>query len=532
MNSKRLFVLMLVVSSLILNGCSCKTLTSWKGGNYDEECLDHWAFRPKEPAKEPVVAQRNPCAGPSMVKSARSYPSGGMEGNAIRLEKMVPEKIRANEAFEYRIKVTNLIDEPLSNVVVTDQIPQNLKIEKSNPQMQKSSGGKIQWAVGTLEAGASKMITASAIASGIGSIASCADVFYDSPTCAKMEIVEPKLVVEKVAPSESLSCDRIPLHYVVTNTGTGYACNIALKDELGQGLKTADGKRMVAFSLDSLGPGESKKFTQTVDATSPGIYSSKATVVSQGSGTAQSNMATTRVTKPVLTINKSCPSEKYIGRNMTFDISVANEGNANANDTIVEATIPEHANFESATSGGVFTHSSPGKVTWNLGTLKPNASRDISVTVSTNLEGTVKSTTTARAYCTKTATATCETMLSGISAVLMEVVDLSDPVEIGRETSYIISVTNQGSSADSNVRIQCHLEDNMTYVTSSGPTVASVIGNKISFAALPSLAPKAKAIWRVTVKAIKPGDVRFKATMNTDQLGRSVEETEATKLYE
>lgn len=72
----------------------------------------------------------------------------------------------------------------------------------------------------------------------------------------------------------------------------------------------------------------------------------------------------------------------------------------------------------------------------------------------------------------------------------------------------------------------------MTYITSSGPTKAVVTGDKISFAALPSLAPKAKAIWRVTVKARTPGDVRFKTTMNTDQLGRPVEETEATKLYE
>ena len=35
----------------------------------------------------------------------------------------------------------------------------------------------------------------------------------------------------------------------------------------------------------------------------------------------------------------------------------------------------------------------------------------------------------------------------------------------------------------------------------------------------------------VVVKAIKPGDVRFRVTMNSDQLTRDVEETEATKFY-
>ena len=52
------------------------------------------------------------------------------------------------------------------------------------------------------------------------------------------------------------------------------------------------------------------------------------------------------------------------------------------------------------------------------------------------------------------------------------------------------------------------------------------------FAPLAKPAPKAKAEWRVVVKAVKAGDVRFKVTMNTDQLTRPVEETESTNLYE
>ena len=58
------------------------------------------------------------------------------------------------------------------------------------------------------------------------------------------------------------------------------------------------------------------------------------------------------------------------------------------------------------------------------------------------------------------------------------------------------------------------------------------MGNTVTFQPLPSLAPKAKATWRVTVKALKAGDVRFTAVMNTDQLTRPVQETEATHLYE
>jgi len=71
----------------------------------------------------------------------------------------------------------------------------------------------------------------------------------------------------------------------------------------------------------------------------------------------------------------------------------------------------------------------------------------------------------------------------------------------------------------------------MKYVSSSGPTTASVTGNNVDFAPLLSLAPKAQAQWRVNIEAFSAGDVRFKVIMNSDQLGRPVEETEATTFY-
>ena len=53
----------------------------------------------------------------------------------------------------------------------------------------------------------------------------------------------------------------------------------------------------------------------------------------------------------------------------------------------------------------------------------------------------------------------------------------------------------------------------------------------MTFAPLRTLAPKAKATWRVVVKAVEQDDTRFKVSMNTDEFERPVEETEATNLY-
>jgi len=98
--------------------------------------------------------------------------------------------------------------------------------------------------------------------------------------------------------------------------------------------------------------------------------------------------------------------------------------------------------------------------------------------------------------------------------------------------TYVITVTNQGSAHSTNIRIACVLEDNVRYVSSAGTSPGQIKGNTVRFAPLGILPPKAKATWRVVGTAVEPGDVRCKVTMNTDQLTRPVEETEATYLYE
>ncbi|MHC4469223.1 MAG: hypothetical protein ACYSUZ_07715, partial [Planctomycetota bacterium] len=119
-----------------------------------------------------------------------------------------------------------------------------------------------------------------------------------------------------------------------------------------------------------------------------------------------------------------------------------------------------------------------------------------------------------------------------ISAILLEVIDLSDPIEVGKDVTYVITATNQGSAPATNILIKALLEKSLEYVGNSGTTGGAVSGDTVSFDPLPALAPKDTATWKIVVKAVKEGDVRFGVTMNSDQLTRDVQETEATKFYE
>jgi uncharacterized repeat protein (TIGR01451 family) len=121
--------------------------------------------------------------------------------------------------------------------------------------------------------------------------------------------------------------------------------------------------------------------------------------------------------------------------------------------------------------------------------------------------------------------------VQGIPAILLECVDLVDPVEVGGQTTYVISATNQGSATGTNVKIVVDLDPGQEYVSSQGVTVASVNGRHIEFAPLPALAAKTKAEWRVVVKATAPADARLKIGMTSDQFTKPIEETESTNQY-
>src|SRR5205085_12665172 len=103
----------------------------------------------------------------------------------------------------------------------------------------------------------------------------------------------------------------------------------------------------------------------------------------------------------------------------------------------------------------------------------------------------------------------CETRVVGVPAVLIEVVDLDDPIDVGLPETYEIFVLNQGSAVLTNVKFVCALEDSQEFVSGSGASNVTAEGRTVTLTALPELKPKEKAVWRVVVKVLKAADARF-----------------------
>jgi len=539
---KQILLALLLATMLSVTGCySCHSWLGLQGKDavnpsakymWDKDCYAKKAEIPLPEKCEPpkkVAPKPRPAPKPVAVAlnaASRIYPCEGC--GVVKLEKMLPSSIQTGAEFDYKIRVTNLTDLPLADVVVTDTMISNFTYKSATPQP-SVQGNKLIWVFPKMDARQSIEIVGVGIATASGIVQNCVDVTYRMPLCVQAVSVEPRIALTKTGPAEVSICDPITYTFKVENTGTGPANNVRIIDNLPAGLVTKQGTSNIDIPVGTLLAGTARAMSVTVEAQKPGVYSNQASAVADGGLKAASQTVKTKVMQPVLKITKTGPSMQYLEREITYDISVTNTGNYPAVNTIIEDTLPGGAKFVRASKGGVLSR---GKVIWKVAKLNPGATAKTSVTVMSSKIGTITNKAAAKAICAEAVTATAKTKVKGVPAILLEVIDITDPIRIGENVTYKITVTNQGTATGTNITVAAILEPEMQYVSNAGATRGSFAAKTVSFAPLGSLAPKARASWEVVVKAKAAGDIRFRVKMNSDQLTRDVEETEATNFYE
>ncbi|NOX58047.1 MAG: DUF11 domain-containing protein [Planctomycetes bacterium] len=464
---------------------------------------------------------------PGQVRlGSQAYPTGRPETSVVLLERFGPAEIRMGQSFDYTVKLTNLTANAVENLILTEKLADGFAMSSMLPEPNNSSTGTATWHLGTIASKGSKTIKISGSASRIGELSSCATLTFTTNLCSKIRVVQPALEVTKTLPSEVMLCDPIPMTVRVTNSGSGLARNVRVTDKLPQGWTTMSGQSELVFQAGDLPAGVSREFSVDLKAANTGSFENCVEATEDG-GLMANSCANTRITKPELTLTKTGPSIRYLGRKATFEITATNTGDAVARNAILTDMLPTGLSFVKASDGGRF---GGGRVTWNLGSMEPGASRTVSVEVNPKGIATVTNKAEVRASC---ANAQAETMLEvkGIPAILLEVIDVEDPIEVGSVVTYVITVTNQGSAVGTNIKINAALPGEQSFVSADGPTAGTANGQAVAFVPLPSLAPRAKATYRIVVKGTGTGDVRFRVSMISDQMDSTVDESESTRIY-
>ena len=460
-----------------------------------------------------------------------NFPTGDASTSVLRVEQISPQEVRANQPYTYQVKVSNLTDKPLQNVVLRSPKPegfQSAMASDGSAAAQVEPDGSLSYNVGNLGPRESRMIQVTNTASAQGVVRTEYKVTYEQQMAAAINVTAPTLAVTKEGPKEVDICQGIDWNYTVRNTGTGVARNVALRDPLPEGLATIDGQNVVAATLGDIPAGQSRNVIGHLKAAHTGQFASAATVTSDA-GTAKSDNLTTIARQPKLDIAVKGPDEEYLGKPVVYQVTVTNSGDSAAQKATLHFDSSEGAQLVSVTDANGAVASAEGNQ--NLGTIEAGQSRTLNATFQPTQAGVLKINAIATGQCANQAAKPSETKIMAVAALLLEAVDVADPVKVGDNVVYKIKVTNQGNGPDTNIKVTATLPDGEQFIKATGSSDATNSGQSITFAPVQSLAAKQSVTWEVTAKATKPADVQFKVTATSDTVKSPAEKSEPTKLY-
>jgi len=453
----------------------------------------------------------------------------GRQEPGVSLEWVGPPTTKIGQPVTYQIIVKNVNSCPVHQVIVRNRVPAGVTVQGTEPRA-FNEGNVWLWDLGTLQPHQEKRLDMQLLPEIRGDLSCQATVTLTGSTIARVRVREPKLTIKAQAPPKVLLGDVTTITLIVNNPGDGQADHVRVKAMLPEGLEHSRGK-VIDYDLGNLGGTESRSIQLVCVTKSAGEQKVDAMATAEGNLNAH-DAALVDVQIPRLDLKIAGPHLRYLDRRAVYTLHVANPGSAAASNVTVNDQIPPGFKFVGASDGGRHDFATR-TVTWFVGDLTPGQARDVHMEVIAVNAGTYKHVASALAARGLKTESEITTRVEGLPALLMELVDLDDPVEIGADTGYEIRITNTGSKTETNLQLICTIPDKMEFRGAQGAagTRFRLQGRDLIFEPLPRLAPRADALFRVNVRGLAAGDLRFRARITADGLTDPVLKEESTKVY-
>jgi uncharacterized repeat protein (TIGR01451 family) len=452
----------------------------------------------------------------------------GVQSPQLSIQKFAPKEVQVGKPATFRVVVRNTGATAASAVEICDQVPRGAKLVGTTPEAKRGVHGELVWSLGTIRPGEEAKVEMQVTPTTEGEIGSVATVHFGADASARSTVTRPQLLVESSAPSKVMIGDQVTLSIVISNPGTGVATGVVLLERIPAGLQHPAGTEL-EYQVGDLKPGESRKLELPMRAHKAGLAANMLSARGDGNLRAE-NECKLEVVAPKLDVVVEGPKRRYLERQATYQFSVTNPGTASAKQVDLVAQLPAGLKFMSANNAGYYEEATR-TVHWRLEELPANETGSVELVTMPIEAG--QHALKLRGTADKGLVSEKEqpVLVEGIAAILFQVADTADPVEIGGETTYDVRVVNQGSKASTNVRLIVDLPQELKAIAAEGPTQYAVEGNRISFERLAQLPPKAEKTYRVRVKAMRPGDLRARFQLSSDDMRTPVTKEESTRVY-
>ena len=452
----------------------------------------------------------------------------GPQAPQVTIQKFAPAEIQVGKPATFQVKVLNTGQVAAYGVEIRDEVPGGTRLLSTNPRASRGARGELVWALGTMKPGEETTVAVELMPTEEGEIGSVASVHFNADASVRTLATKPELVIRSSAPSRVLIGEEMTLTITLSNPGSGIATGVVLEERVPPGLQHSAGVEL-EYEVGDLKPKESRQLQLTLVAARPGPLVNVLTARGDANLKTEDRLEI-EVVAPRLDVALEGPKRRYLEREATYVLSVSNPGTAPARQVEVVAQLPRGLDFVSANNAGHY-EAATRTVCWQLEELPVNETGTVQMVTMPVEAGEHALRFGGSAERGLTVEKEHPVLIEGIAAILFQVADVADPIEVGGETTYEIRVLNQGSKAATNVRLVAMLPPAMRPVAAEGPTRHAIEAGRVLFEGLPRLAPKADTTYRVRVQGLQPGDQRISVQLLTDEIRTPVTKEESTRVY-
>ena len=272
----------------------------------------------------------------------------------VDVPEIIPSKDADNkypnfgDSIDYTITVNNIGKADAKHVVVVDRLDKGLKyVSSSHNGVYDEASHTVTWVV-DIAAGSSLDLTVTAFAEEYGVLTNIVSVGDKS---ASVDVNVPEIIPNKTADIENPNFgDNVTYTVTVTNDGNADAKAVVVRDVLGKDLKFVSATGTYTFDEAT----NTITWTVDVDAGKTETFTVVATVINYGNVTNSlvvgNKTFNKNVTVPEITPDKTVDNENpNFGDNLTYTVTVKNEGNGNATDVIIVDNLGKGLEYVSST---------------------------------------------------------------------------------------------------------------------------------------------------------------------------------------
>jgi hypothetical protein len=448
-------------------------------------------------------------ADPPKTAAAPPPPRATPAGAGLVVEKVGPTTLASGKPLVYEVIVRNPGGAAAEHVRVEEQISPGSTMTATEPRAEVR-GNTLVWDLGRLAAGADARLHVTLQPSADGEVSTTATVTCATVSTLRTRIVRPGLVLSFSDPPAASIGQKVTFQLQMANNTATPLTKLTLHVGLSAGLRHPEGAQIEA-TIPSLGAGELQTVPLEVVAAKAGRQVLTASLAAAGVGSSNAEGAV-----EVTEVAAAAPTPGPVPAAVTRSPEVR--------PTPPPAPAPQTEPKLPSTPPVL----PPAPAPQPQPKPPPTPPPLLEPPPELPMPGPPP-----QSRAVPPAQAGKPIASVGGPAVTLDLRDSDPAVEVGKETTYEIRVLNQGAAPTREVLVQAVVPDEMALLKADGPggQQGQVQGNRVAFGPLASLDGQDQAVYRVRVKALKPGDGRFTASLQCEAMARPLSHEVETHVY-